>query len=63
MVRRHIPLQLMILEDRLAGEAQRLRAQAKSLRAGFDKDRLLRRARLVESAAHICAWLRPPGSR
>jgi hypothetical protein len=50
------------LEQRLADEAERLRKQAENTPAGIDRERLIRRARQAETAAHINHWmpLKPP---
>ena len=52
-----------LLEIRLAGEAERLRKEAKSLRPGADREGLLRKARQAETGAHISEWLSSPGLR
>jgi hypothetical protein len=49
------------LEERLAEEAKRLRAEAKLLRPGMARDALIRRARQAETGAHMSEWLRSPG--
>lgn len=48
-------------EDRLAGEAYRLKERTKELPQGKDRDQLLRKARQAETASHISAWLSSPG--
>lgn len=48
-------------EDRLAGEAYRLKEQADTLPAGKERDDLLREARQAETAFHVSAWLSSPG--
>jgi hypothetical protein len=53
--------QTQSLEERLAEEAQRLRAEAKLLRPGTARDALIRRARQAETGAHMSEWLRSPG--
>ncbi len=50
-------------EDRLAGEAARLRQEAAALPAGVERELLLRKARQAETAAHISEWLSSPGLR
>jgi hypothetical protein len=50
-----------VLEERLAGEAIRLRELAKDTPPGIERDRLLRRARQAETGAQISEWLRSPG--
>jgi hypothetical protein len=49
------------LEERLAQEAQHLRAEAKLLPHGPTHDELLRRARQAETGSHMSEWLRSPG--
>ena len=49
------------LEERLADEAKRLREAAKTLPQGIERDRLLRKARLDETALQMTAWLKSPG--
>lgn len=49
------------LEDRLAAEAQRLRAEAKSLPPGASRDDLIRKARQCETGSHMSEWLSSPG--
>jgi hypothetical protein len=49
------------LGERLAEEAKRLRAEAKLLRPGIERDALIRRARQAETAAHMSEWLSSPG--
>jgi hypothetical protein len=48
-------------EERLAGEAERLRGQAKQFQPGLRRDELLRKARQAETASHINEWLTSPG--
>ncbi|MGL9622428.1 hypothetical protein QRQ56_31090 [Bradyrhizobium sp. U531] len=48
------------LEERMAEQATTLREQANGLTAGAERDSLLRRAKIVESGAHISDWLRLP---
>ena len=50
-----------ILEDRLAGEALRLREEAKAMKPGPERERLLRQARQCETGSHMSEWLRSPG--
>lgn len=49
------------LEDRLAAEAARLRAEAQAMRPSPERDALLRRARQCETGSHMSEWLRSPG--
>jgi hypothetical protein len=48
------------LEERLAEEAKRLRAEAKLLPPGATRDELIRRARQAETGSHMSEWLRSP---
>ncbi|MCP3472415.1 hypothetical protein NLM33_19060 [Bradyrhizobium sp. CCGUVB1N3] len=49
--------QTSTLEQRLLEEAERLRKQAQGNPSGFERERLLRRARQAETAAHVNEWL------
>lgn len=49
------------LEDRLAVEASRLRAEAKMTKPGPQREDLLRRARQCDVGSHMSEWLRSPG--
>jgi hypothetical protein len=49
------------LEERLAEEAKRLRAEAKLLPHGVRREELIRRARQAETGSHMCEWLSSPG--
>lgn len=53
--------QTVSLSDRLAAEARRLRDEAKALSPGARRERLLRKARQLETASHINEWLASPG--
>ncbi|WP_080890989.1 MULTISPECIES: hypothetical protein [Bradyrhizobium] len=53
--------QTQTLEERLADEAMRLRAQAKTLPPCAEREALLKRARQDETAAHLSEWLSSPG--
>jgi hypothetical protein len=48
-------------KDRLAGEACRLKQQAKTWPLGKERDALLRKARQIETTSHINEWLSSPG--
>jgi hypothetical protein len=48
-------------EERLTGEANRLKEQAKKFQPGLRRDELLRKARQAETAIHINEWLSSPG--
>lgn len=49
------------LGARLADEAKRLRAEAKLLPPGADREKLMRKARQAETGSDITAWLTSPG--
>jgi len=53
--------QTITLGDRLADEAERLRQEARTVPVGKERDRLLRKARQLETASHINRWLSSPG--
>lgn len=53
--------QTELLEDRLAGEAIRLREEARLLPPGAVRDALIRKARQCETGSHMSEWLRSPG--
>jgi hypothetical protein len=55
--------QTQSLEERLAEEAKRLRAEAKLLPPSAAHDELIRRAREAETSSHMSEWLRSPGLR
>jgi hypothetical protein len=46
------------LDERLAEEAKRLRAEAKLLPPGTERDALIRKARQAETGSHMSEWLR-----
>ena len=50
-------------EERLAADAADLRQQAEQLPPGIERDRLLRKARLNDTAAQMMGWIRSPGLR
>jgi hypothetical protein len=57
--------QTVSLEDRLAQEAQRLRKQAQGTPQGIQRERLIRRARQLDTASRLSQWMslssvRPP---
>jgi hypothetical protein len=60
MLRRRFK-QTQSLEERLAGEAKRLREEAKLLPPGVLREALLRKARQAETGSHMSEWLRSPG--
>jgi hypothetical protein len=49
------------LELRLADQAERLRKEARGIPPGIEREKLLRRARQAETAAHMQEWLTSPG--
>jgi len=49
------------LDQRLTDEAQHLRKEALGMPPGIDRERLIRKARQVETASHISEWLASPG--
>jgi len=51
------------LRDLLALEALRIRDAAKAFLPGLQRDAMLRKARLVETASHINDWLASAGLR
>lgn len=51
------------LDHRLEEQAKRLRQEACGIPPGIERDRLIRRARQVEVAAHMSEWLSSPGLR
>ena len=53
--------QTLTLGDRLAHEAERLRQKAHTVPADKERERLLRKARQLETASHINEWLSSPG--
>ena len=53
--------QTLPLRDRLSAEAQRLREEARNLSPGTKRERLVRRARQLETASQIDLWLTSPG--
>lgn len=49
------------LEERLCEEAERLRARARDLQPGPERDKTIRKARQAETASHMSEWLTSPG--
>jgi len=49
------------LNHRLIEEAQRLRKEAQGTHPGFERERLMRKARQAEAAAHMQEWLSSAG--
>jgi hypothetical protein len=56
-------IQTQSLEERLAEEAKRLRAEAKLHPPGARRDEMIRKARQAETGSHISEWLQSPGLR
>ena len=54
-------LQIDPLDKHLTEEAARLRKEARGTPPGVERDRLIRRARLAETASHMREWLSSPG--
>ncbi|WOH53512.1 hypothetical protein [Bradyrhizobium sp. sBnM-33] len=50
-------------EDQLAEAALKLKAQARTLGPGEQRDELLRKIRQIDAAAHLNEWLKSPGLR
>lgn len=63
MLKRRRIKQTKTLHERLSEEAAELRAQARALMPGRQRELLLRRARQDEMAIQIEAWLHSPGLR
>jgi hypothetical protein len=61
MKRRRFEPNPVDLGDRLAEEAKRLRAEAKSAPYGVERERLLRLARQAETGSKMSEWLKSPG--
>ena len=53
--------QLGSLDTRLSSEAERLRKEARGTPPGVERDKLIRGARLAETASHMNEWLSSPG--
>jgi hypothetical protein len=49
------------LDQRLIEEAKRLRHEAKGTHPGIERERLIRKARQAETAAHMMQWVSSPG--
>ena len=49
------------LEARLADEAKRLKAEARKLPPGRNREEMMRKARQAETASHMTEWLTSPG--
>jgi hypothetical protein len=53
--------QTIPLDQRLEDEAVRLRQEAENTPPGSEREKLIRRARHAETAAHLQEWLTSPG--
>lgn len=53
--------QTTTLEERLTEEARRFRKEARGTPPGVERERLIRRARRAEIAAHLREWSTLPG--
>ena len=53
--------QITPLDQRLEEQAKRLRKEAQGTPPGVEREKLVRRARQTETAAHIQEWLSSPG--
>jgi hypothetical protein len=49
------------LDQRLEEQAKRLRKEARGTPPGVQREKLVRRARQAETAAHLQEWLSSPG--
>lgn len=64
MIKRHTFKQpYTTIEMLLVADAKRLRKEAASMRPGFERDQLLKRARQAETASRMSDWLHSPGLR
>jgi hypothetical protein len=62
-MRRRRLAQTTSLDQRLEEQAKRLRLEAKGTPPGIEREKLIRRARQAETAAHMQQWLSSPGLR
>ena len=51
------------LDQRLVEQAQRLRKEAQGTPPGIERQKLIRRARMAETASHVSEWISSPGLR
>lgn len=63
MVERRRFKQFLSLDDRLQLFSDQLKSKAAKLPPGPQRDDLLKRARIAETAAHIDEWVSSPGLR
>jgi len=61
MIERRRIKQTRSLEERIAEQAAKLKAEANQLPAGKERQDLLKRARIAETGSRINDWLRSPG--
>jgi hypothetical protein len=54
---------ILSLEERLSEQSSRLRKIAKDTPPGIERDRLLRKAKQLESTVQISEWLRSTGAQ
>jgi hypothetical protein len=57
---RRFPKQTIPLKDRLTAFANEAREKALLLPSGVEKDDLLRKARLADTASHLDDWAKSP---
>jgi hypothetical protein len=62
MQKRHRFKQTHTLEERLTEKARDLRAKAKALPHGIERETLLRGAREAEVTCRLTGWLKPDGT-
>jgi hypothetical protein len=63
MLKRRRFKQTETLDERLAKEAEKLKAQLQTMPPGLERDHLVRKARQAETASQMNDWLRSPGLR
>lgn len=61
MSQRRLLKQITSLENRFAEEAKRLRAAADKAKDVREREKLLRKARQAETAAHVKEWITSSG--
>ena len=61
MAERRRAKQFLSLNDRLQLFSAKLKSEAAKLRPGPQRDDLLKRARIADTAAHINQWANSPG--
>jgi hypothetical protein len=60
MQRRRVK-QTTSLDERLAGQARRIRTTAEAMPQGQERDNMMRKARQTDTASHMNDWLLSPG--